>query len=179
MIINKIFRVSWVHYNRDMNLPLTLEQIETKIVEIMVEDVDKFSTQKAIIDLIEKEKNKPLIKSHSKCIIERLHEESNIWVTNSTGLGIVHPKDTFNRKKGILVSFDDAVSKIEGRAVRTMLWDAFWKAREPKREVLRLTTDRDRHLRAFLEETAKKKIEGKHIIYTLPEATEIYFPRND
>lgn len=178
MIVNDTYKISWNHYNKDNDIELSKEELRNELIKAINSFTRVQATEKINELLVPKEKYS---KSFSKCTIDSKYIVDNTmtWVTFSTGIAIVHPNDTFNRKKGILVSFDDAVSNIENRDIRTLLWDAFWKVREPKREHLVLHTERDRHLRLFLEEAAKKKIRGKHVIYTLPQDTEIWFPRND
>lgn len=173
MIVDKKYKITWGHYNKDNDVELTNEKLRVIIFEAISSSTRIEAMEKISSALDSKERYD---KSFSRCIIEIGGE---FWTTFSTGMAIVHPNDTFNRKKGVLVSFSDAVSNIEDRVVRTILWNAFWKVREPKREHIQLKTERDRNLRVFLEETCKKRIQGKHIIYTIPEKTEIYFPRND
>lgn len=179
MIIDDKYKVSWRHYNKDNDITeLTKDELREEIFKAM-ESTSKAGAIVKIDRLLA-----PAIrynKSFSECTVESLYtvDSKSSWVIFSKGIAIVNPNDNFNRKKGVLISFDDAVSNIEDRSIRTLLWNTFWKIREPKREHIKLVTDRDRHLRVFLEETSNKRIQGKHIIYTIPENTEIWFPRND
>lgn len=200
MIIEKKYKVSWKHYNKDNDVKLTEEQLGAKVLDLIDQSNSRAATKEAISSLFKN--NIPQYdKSHSNCIIEELEEETNQWKTISVGISIVHPDDNFNRKKGILESFKDAVSNIgtpnitkeekeswseeqieeekHNRYIRGLLWQGFWKEREVKPTTITLFTERDRNLRIFLDETCSKQIRGKHIIYTIQERTEIYFPRND
>lgn len=105
----------------------------------------------------------------------------------SSGLFITDSDYQFNRKHAIFESFKIAVSLIKEqdskdteqrklmKLERTKLWDKFWEVR--KHKPLVLLVDRDKSLRDFLEKTASRKIEGKHIKYIVPTKTEIWYPR--
>ncbi len=105
----------------------------------------------------------------------------------SRGLCKLHPLYQFNRKIGVFLSFKRAVKNIThdeapqmAKKIRTELWETFWEIRKVKPQVI-LVED-TKSLRNFLEQTTNKKnkrIEDKYIKFTIPQDTEIWYPRND
>lgn len=76
-------------------------------------------------------------KSYSQCIVTAttvVRNGQEIYTTY-TGLSKTHPKDTYNRKVGMKVSFSDAVKQIDDKEVRTILWDLFMRRTQPTRPI--------------------------------------------
>lgn len=126
MILNSKYKVWWTHYNHKVKEKeqLTIHSLIDKINDIVV-------SSSARADIMPKVKKALLhqeilyTQSFSTCTIEELDEFNRPAQVISTGMALVHPKDNFDRKKGVLISFKDAVSKISDKNIRTAIWKDF------------------------------------------------------
>lgn len=87
-------------------------------------------------------------RSFSDCIIT-FEEPSSIVNKDNTrdmatkiltqGRSIVHPNDTFDRKKGVFYSFKNAVENLQDRRLRTDFWKEYWRIRKVGKETSTVT----------------------------------------
>jgi len=126
MIINNKYKVSWKHNDESAKKYLSNSELREAVREIITTNPSRSSSIEAIDKLIASQEK--FSRSFSKCFIEDLttgevHE----------GVGLVHPGCGFDRKKGMEVSFRDAVLGIGSRVTRRMLWMVYLK--EHKKDV--------------------------------------------
>lgn len=127
MILNSKYKVWWTHYNHKVKEKeqLTIHSLIDKINDIVV-------SSSARADIMPKVKKTLLhqetfyTQSFSTCTIEELDEFNRPAQIISTGTALVHPKDNFDRKRGVFISFKDAISKIPDRNIRTGIWKDFF-----------------------------------------------------
>lgn len=113
----KKYKLSWKHCLKGEPTFIT----EEMILKIVDEGEGRVSIRNNIKNLFrEKEYHD---RTYSTCTIEDTETSEII----STGLALLSPQDTFNKKIGIQISFTHAVSLIGDRELRTLLWKQYLK----------------------------------------------------
>lgn len=138
MIVNRTYKVSWKHFNKeDVKVVGDGEKLAA-INSIVNKAVARGDIMQEVTKLFQPEL--VFSRSFSKCLIEK-KKDTGEYAPMSSGLAIVHPNDSFNRKKGVFIAFDDAVANIEDREVRGVLWNAYWAVRKDNKKIKKQTNE--------------------------------------
>lgn len=131
MIVNNRYKIYWEHNNEGAKVYLSNEELTDKLVEIVDKSTSRENTKEKIFELMKTRKS--FRRSFSKCFIEDLEKE-----TKFEGLAIVHPNDTFDKKKGMYISLKDAIINIKSYGERLLIWKEYFKQCKPKIDTKRI-----------------------------------------
>lgn len=113
------YKVSWEHNNEKAKKYYTSSERIVEIHKVIDSSSNREESKNQITKLLQDQIR--YASSFSKCIIEK--DNGDIY----EGMAYLHPNDTFDRKKGMDVSFKDAVLNIDNKQTRRLLWRWYLK----------------------------------------------------
>lgn len=132
------YKVFWRHNNESAKVYFTDEEMQEKVIEMVSANVDKKVIFKELKELFATQVRYE--SSFSECFIHEVMIDSSIEAMRQEkpllkGITVLHPKETFNRKRGVYESFKDAMreareTNLLDKAMRSKLWDKFFTIRK-------------------------------------------------